>query len=94
MMFGQLLKSVTDLGSDALWQQHGQQIQSLVAAQLLNVAEEKLSQEQELEKLVAQAYALLPQNITSLLPSDVIVSKILENKDVILSQVQKLRTQA
>lgn len=94
MMFGQLLKSVTDLGGDALWQQHGQQIQSLVAAQLLNVAEEKLSQEQELEKLVAQAYALLPQNITSLLPREVIVSKILENKDVILSQVQKLRTQA
>lgn len=44
-MFGQLLKSVTNLGVDALWQQHGQQIQSLVAQQLFKVAEDKLNQE-------------------------------------------------
>lgn len=93
-MFGQLLKSVTNLGVDALWQQHGQQIQSLVVQQLVKVAEDKLNQEDELRALVNQAYGMLPQNITALLPSDVIVSKILENKEVILSQVQKLRTQA
>ena len=91
-MFGQLLKSVTEMGVNELWKQHGQQVQSLVVQQLLNVAEDKISQDEELAKIVRQVYAVLPANITALLPADLIVNKIIENKAVILTQVQQLRS--
>ena len=91
-MFGQLLKSVSEMGVNELWKQHGHHAQNLVVQQLLNVAEEKISQDEELAKVVKQIYQLLPANITSLLPADLVVNKIIENKAVILSQVQQLRS--
>ncbi len=62
--------------------------------QLLNVAEEKITQDEELAKTVTQIYQLLPANIAALLPADLVVNKIIENKAVILSQVQQLRGNA
>ncbi|WP_122901451.1 hypothetical protein [Acinetobacter sp. B51(2017)] len=93
-MLGQLFKSVTEMGVNELWKQHGQQVQGLVVQQLLNVAEEKITQDEELAKTVTQIYQLLPANIAALLPADLVVNKIIENKAVILSQMQQLRGNA
>lgn len=93
-MLGQLFKSVTEMGVNELWKQHGQQVQGLVVQQLLNVAEEKITQDEELAKTVTQIYQLLPANIAALLPADLVANKIIENKAVILSQVQQLRSKA
>lgn len=90
-MFNNLLNQVTQLGINELWKQHGDKVQNLVVQQLLNLTEEKINQNDELSKIIDQSYSLLPANITALLPKTVVINKIIDNKAVILAQVQKIR---
>ena len=92
-MFGGLLHQVKQAGINELWKQYGPQVENLIAAQLVNYAEEKINNDDELRRLLNLVYDHLPSHITAVLARDLVVNKIVENKALILAQVHKLRAQ-
>ena len=93
-MFDQLLNKVkaqVSIVSPELWKQHGSKIESLVVDGLLNIAEDKLINETEIRNVISKVYELLPTPVRLVLPREMIINKILEQKGQLLTKVSHAR---
>ena len=93
-MFDQLLNKVKAQVSNVspeLWKQHGSKIESLVVDGLLNIAEDKLINETEIRNVIRKVYELLPTPVRLVLPREMIINKILEQKGPLLTKVSHAR---
>ena len=93
-MFDQLLNKVKEQVSNVspeLWKQHGSKIESLVVDGLLNIDEDKLINETEIRNVISKVYELLPTPVCLVLPREMIINKILEQKGPLLTKVSHAR---